>query len=225
LLVIEYQWSREHQRAVRTSLRSFCEWACGENIVDDNVALCLPKVRPAIPAPRPAPDRIWHELLAKATPRERVMALLAAEAGLRRAEVAQVNYDDLIEEIHGWSLIVRGKGSKQRVVPITARLAAEIRTYCGSCCYGYLFPGQIGGHISPRRVGQLISALMPDGYSIHKLRHRFSSRAYAGTRDLRALKEVLGHSSIATTEIYVATSSREMRLVAEAAGADSGDVA
>jgi integrase len=217
IIVIQQQWSVEHRKAIRSSLNSFFEWAIANGLADDNVSQCLPKVRQPMPKPRPAPDRVWDELLAAAPPRERVMALLAGEAGLRRGEIAVVHCDDLVEEMDGWSLIVHGKGGKQRVVPLTPSLAAEIRTFCGSRG-GYLFPGQIAGHISVQYVGVLLSRLMPPGWSAHTLRHRFASRGYAGTGNLRAVQEALGHSSVATTQRYTAVSSRDVRGVSDAAG-------
>jgi integrase len=173
-------------------------------------------VAAAKPRPRPATDRIWAELLDAAPPRERLMARLAGEAGLRRAEVALVHRDDLIDELAGPSLIVRGKGGKQRIVPLTSALADAIRRHEGD---GYLFVGQIDGHISPGHVGVLLSRLMPTGWSMHKLRHRYATRGYAGTGNLRAVQEALGHASVATTQRYVAVSSMELRSVSEAAAA------
>jgi integrase len=206
---------------VRTSLVSFCEWAQANAMMDQNPALQLPKVASTSPAPRPAPDEVWRDLLAAAPPRERLMARLAGEAGLRRAEVACAHRDDLLLDHGGWALIVHGKGRKQRVVPVTDSLAAAIHAHRER---GYLFPGGVDGHISAGYVGTLVSKLMPPGWTMHKLRHRFATRGYAGTGNLRAVQEALGHASVATTQRYTAVSSREVRSVAEAAG-DSGDVA
>ena len=66
-------------------------------------------------------------------------------------------------------------------------------------------------------MGELISALMPDGWTMHKLRHRYASRGYARTRNLRAVQLALGHASVATTERYTMVTSDEVRLVSEAA--------
>lgn len=207
-------WSNEHRRSLRSSLNSFYEWCNREGITDHNPVLCLPKVKTPSPKPKPAPDRVWEALIVAAKPRERMMAFLAAEAGLRRGEIARSHRDDLIEDYDGFSLIVKGKGGKQRVVPITDALAAEIRAYCK---HGYLFPGQIEGHLSVQYVGTLLSRLMPEGYTAHKLRHRYATRGFAGTRNLLALKEALGHVSVATTQRYVATAIPEVRAISEAA--------
>lgn len=208
------RWSNEHRKGVRASLISFFNYCVKMQIVAHNPAEQLPKVGPSVPRPRPAPDDVWFDLIEGAPPRERLMALLAGEAGLRRAEVAVVHVDDLIRDMHGWSLIVHGKGGRQRVVPLTESLAAEIRQFGA---HGFLFPGQIDGHISPGWVGTVISELMPDGWTMHKLRHRFATRGYAGTRNLRAVQEALGHASVATTQLYTAVSNDEVRSVAAAA--------
>lgn len=221
-LCSQYKWSNDHRKGLRTSLHSFYEWCIAQELATDNVAECLPKVRDSAPCPRPAPDWIWTELLEQATPRERLMALLAGEAGLRRSEVALSHRDDLFDDGIGSALIVHGKGGKQRIVPVTDRLASAIRAHCNR---GYLFPGQIvepgqtDGHISAHYVGKLIGDLMPDGWSMHKLRHRYATRGYAGTGNLRAVQEALGHASVATTQRYTAVSSSQVRSVSEAAGA------
>jgi len=211
-------WSAEHRKGVRASLRGFYQYLVERGLVAEDISTALPPVKAVLPRPRPATDDIWAQIMATAPPRQRLMARLAGEAGLRRAEVAQVHRDDLIADGSGWTLIVHGKGGKQRAVPLTASLTADIRDMASS---GYVFPGSIDGHISPMWVGASISKLMPDGWSMHKLRHRFATRGYAGTGNLRAVQEALGHASVATTQRYTAVSSREIRAVADAA-ADPG---
>ena len=208
------RWSNEHSRSLRSSLNNFYEWCRREGLTDHNPVVCLPKVKAPPAKPRPAPDHVWEDLLEHASPRERMMALLAAEAGLRRGEIARAQRDDLIEDYDGWSLIVHGKGGKQRVVPVTPSLAADIRSWCQR---GFLFPGQIDGHLSVHYVGILLSSLMPEGYTAHKLRHRYATRGYAGTRDIMALKEALGHASVATTQRYTAVAPPEVRAISDAA--------
>ena len=207
-------WSNDHRKGVRTSLISFFDWAADQGLTDGNPALPLPRVAASAPNPRPAPDDVWRELLAAAPPRERMMARLAGEAGMRRAEVAICHRRDLLRDVTGWALLVHGKGGRQRVVPITDNLADSIRTFCPA---GYLFPGQIDGHISDGHVGVLLSRLMPEGWSMHKLRHRFATRGLAGTGNLIAVQKALGHASVATTQRYTAVANHEVRAVAEAA--------
>lgn len=212
------RYSPEHRRGQRAALIGFYRWCVRAGVVAHNPAEGLPVVRVPLPAARPATDTIWRDLLAAARePRVILMARLAAEAGLRRAEVAAAHTDDLYDTTGGPELIVHGKGGKQRVVPITVSLADAIRTACPDG--GWVFPGAIDGHLSADRVGHLVSALMPPGWSMHKLRHRFATRGYAGTGNLRAVQEALGHASVATTQRYTAVSRDEIRRVAEAAAA------
>lgn len=73
--------------------------------------------------------------LRKATDGERLMLRLGAECGLRRFEIAKVHSRDAMRDLVGWSLVVVGKGDKQRIVPIGDDLALLIRS-----ANGYLFP-------------------------------------------------------------------------------------
>jgi integrase len=82
---------------------------------------------------------------------------------------------------------------------------------------GWLFPTGFGGHLGADCVGRLVSELMPPGWTMHTLRHRFATRAYRGTRNLRAVQVLLGHASIATTERYLSVDDSEIRAAAMAA--------
>lgn len=117
---------------------------------------------------------------------------------------------DLTHGQSGAELLVHGKGSRLRVVPISDDLTAAI---VDGGATGYLFPARGDGdrHLSPRYVGDLVGEVMPAGWTMHKLRHRFATRAYRGSRNLRAVQTLLGHSSVATTERYTAVDSDEIR--------------
>lgn len=205
-------WSREYRKSIRSSLVSFCAWCVQRDLMSVNLGEALPRVQAPRGTPRPASEQQWEDLLASAAPRERLMARLAGELGMRRGEVAAASLRDLIRDAGGWSLIVNGKGGKQRVIPVPDGLAREILQ---SCPGGYLFPNDRGGHLSPRYVGWLISHLL-EGASMHQLRHRFATCAYRQTHDLRALQRVLGHSSLATTERYVLGALSDERGIVEA---------
>lgn len=217
-------WSVETRRSYRNTAVSFFSWGCRAGHLDHDPAADLPVIRAARPSPRPAPDTAWNEALAAAQPRVRLMLRLAAEAGLRRAEIAQVSVRDLSVGPAGAALRVHGKGRKVRVVPVTDELAALIAAGPGGhtpalAAYGtgWLFPGEENGHLSARYVGDLIAAVLPDGWTAHTLRHRFATRAYRGSRNLRAVQTLLGHSSVATTERYTAVDDDEIRAAMMAA--------
>lgn len=205
-------WSVETRRSYRNTAVSFFGWAHRAGHLPTDPAADLPVMRAAAPAPRPAPDAAWSAAIAGANPRVRLMLRLAAEAGLRRAEIARVHRRDLTRGPAGAELLVHGKGGKLRVVPIGDDLAGAI-----AGAGGYLFSGDDDGHLSPRYVGKLMAGALPDHWTAHTLRHRFATRVYRGSRNLRAVQVLLGHSSVATTERYTAVDDDEVRAAAMAA--------
>lgn len=216
-------WATETRRSYRTTINGFFRWAYRHGHLDADLSYTLPRVKARKPMPRPTPERVWKEALLAADPRTSVMLQLAAH-GLRRAEVAVVSTHDLIPE--GPSLLVHGKGGKRRVVPITDRLAATIAAGAaghtpGAPTTGYLFPGNDDGHLSPRWVGTLCSRVLPDVWTMHSLRHRTATRAYAATHDIVAVQQLLGHDSIATTQMYTLVDEDRVRLAMLAATDDS----
>lgn len=223
----QIHWGIETRRGYRNTVVGFFRWCWTEGRLPDDLGAQLPTVKAAAPAPRPAPDRVWAATcLASDHPRVTLMLRLAVEAGLRRAEVAQVSTDDLIDGFDGAQLIVHGKGNRQRLIPITDELADAIRAGApghtpGSVDTGWLFPGNEDGHLSARYVGKLCAQAMPGVWTMHSLRHRFATNAYRGTRNLRAVQMLLGHSSVAVTERYTAVDDREIRAAMEAAACSS----
>lgn len=210
-------WRRETRRSVYASLRSFWGWAAGSGRCSMSPAEALPSVRPEPPMPRPTPETIYRDALAAAGERERLILQLAAHAGLRRAEIAQLGRSDLIEDLAGYSLIVHGKGGRDRLVPLPAWLAWAIRTRLDAVGGLWLFPGDVNGHLGPQTVGIVASRLLPDGWTLHSLRHRFATTAYAAERDLVSVQILLGHASVATTQRYVRPPDGALRRAVEAA--------
>ena len=135
------------------------------------------------------------------------MLLLAAYGGLRRAEIAALHHGDIVDGV----MRVHGKGGKVRTVPVHDRIASELPA--GD---GYLFPGRDHGHLSPGQVGRLMSDALGPGWTAHTLRHRFGTRLYAGSRDILQAQSLLGHSSPATTQRYVAAPDDGVRAAVNA---------
>lgn len=114
-------------------------------------------------------------------------------------------------------LILKGKGGRERLVPISDRARAAVAVWRAHVDAGraWLFPSG-KGHLSRVRLYQLIRALAaeagipPDRVSPHVLRHAFATHLLEGGADLRALQAMLGHADIATTEIYTHVDSRRL---------------
>jgi len=200
-------WSASTRRSVRTSVRGFYAWGQLTGQTVGNVAAMLPTVSVGIGQPRPAAESDVQVGLSNIDRRTRLMVRLGATVGMRCCEIAVVHTDDLVRDLLGVSLIVHGKGSKDRVVPLPDDVARAIE----QSGPGYIFPGRIDGHLSAGYVSKLISWALPTGTTGHQLRHRFASQAYLVERDIRAVQQLLGHASVATTQIYTAVPGGAMR--------------
>ncbi len=132
-------------------------------------------------------------------------------AGLRISEALGIRAGDAPVGERD-SVLVTGKGGKQRAVPVIAPVRAAIADYRAQCPYVLnddepLFVGARGGPLSARVVqlamAELRGALgLPDSATPHALRHSFATHLLAGGGDLRAIQELLGHASLSTTQIY-----------------------
>lgn len=206
-----HQWASSTRHSNRTTLRSFFGWMHASGRRGDNPAALLPKIRQQPGTPRPIPDQLLRDALEAVGERERLMLLLGATGGLRAGEISRVNVSDIMGQRDAYSLLVHGKGRKQRVVPLADSMARDLRDAGSANAGGWVFPGQINGHLSDGYVSKLMSRNLPDGWTAHTLRHRFASTAYAGSRDLRAVQELLGHTNVATTQIYTAVPDDSVR--------------
>lgn len=192
-------WSRSTARSYRTTFRSFFRWAHKTGRVTTDPAAELPPISVAPGIPRPAAEEAVHHGITTSDERTRLMVRLAAEVGLRCREIALVSRGDVARDADGYHLRVHGKGDKERIVPISDALAHRLLEHPA----GYIFPGRADGHLSAAYVSKLVSRALPAGVTAHPLRHRFASVAYVGSGgDIRAVQELLGHASVATTQIY-----------------------
>jgi integrase/recombinase XerC len=147
-----------------------------------------------------------------------VLSLLYG-AGLRISEALGIKRRDApIGQID--SITVIGKGQKMRAVPIIAPVRAAVEDYLALCPYsvapdGPLFVGAKGSALSPRMIQLTMERLrgalgLPDSATPHALRHSFATHLLAGGGDLRSIQELLGHASLATTQIYTAVDSTRL---------------
>jgi integrase/recombinase XerD len=127
-------------------------------------------------------------------------------------------------------LTVRGKGSKERLVPLSGAAVATLRDYLKArphflperATSPWLFPSHgTTGHLTRQRFGQLLkdaalkAGLDTSHISPHTLRHSFASHLLEGGADLRVIQELLGHSDISTTQIYTHVVNDSLRKLVE----------
>ncbi len=206
-------WGPCTRRSVRSTLKTFFRFLFISDRIGRNPAEFLPSVSAPLGRPRPAAENVIAEALLLADERVTLMIRLGANVGLRCCEIAAVHSSHLTRSPAGWSLRVNGKGSKVRVVPVSDSVAQAIIDR-GE---GYLFPGQLDGHLSAAYVSKLISRHLPPGVTAHQLRHRFASKAFRGDFNIRAVQELLGHASVVTTQIYTQVDDEDLRIAARAA--------
>lgn len=206
-------WSPETRKSARAAARGFFGWAHDTGLISRNPAADLPAVTVPPGTPRPAPDQaLERALLAAPGDREQLMLLMAAHAGMRRAEIAHAHTSWIIAD----TIHVAGKGGRSRIVPLTGQLADALKRRERANGPGYYFPGRIDGHLSPGHVGKILTELLGRDWSGHTLRHRFATRAYSKDRDLLAVQQLLGHSKPETTARYTAAPSDALRSAVDA---------
>jgi len=157
--------------------------------------------------------------------RDFCMVTLFLNCGMRLNELVSINLSDI--DFNERKLLLKGKGSKQRIIYINDSCIAALKTYINSRKNppeepDALFLSRKKRRISRRRVEQIIEKLMNEtglgnrGISPHKLRHTAATLMYQhGNADTLVIKEVLGHASISTTEIYTHLSDELKRSAAE----------
>ncbi|MFM6966262.1 MAG: site-specific tyrosine recombinase XerD, partial [Rhodoluna sp.] len=160
--------------------------------------------------------------------RDRAILELLYATGARISEIISLDLDDLVDPT---LLRVLGKGSKERIVPVgrfaqTALEAYLVRTRPLLAVNGRgtpaLFLNQRGGRLSRQSAWQIIhdasvAAKLPGEISPHTLRHSFATHLLEGGADVRVVQELLGHSSVATTQIYTLVTVDALREVYAAA--------
>ena len=154
-----------------------------------------------------------------------ILALLYG-SGLRISEALSVKRGEAPLRPND-ALRVRGKGNKERIVPVLPVVAAAIKAYLDQCPYrpnhdGLLFVGARGGPLNPRIVQRAMEKLrgalgLPATATPHALRHSFATHLLANGGDLRAIQELLGHASLSTTQIYTGVDTERLMAVYEKA--------
>jgi integrase/recombinase XerD len=223
-----------------SAIRQFYKFLYGENIRDDDPSGILDAPKKERPLPKTLSEVDISRLIALATQeaqapdpgrldRLRMLALieLCYATGMRVSELVSLPARVLAEE--GRYLIIRGKGAKDRLVPLTkaaisavAAYGEELRKVHGDKEFAFLFPANSATGYLPRQVfardlkslgarAGIRSAML----SPHVIRHAFASHLLANGADLRAVQELLGHSDISTTQIYTHVLDEKLRDLVE----------
>ncbi|ALJ20966.1 site-specific tyrosine recombinase XerD [Microbacterium sp. No. 7] len=154
--------------------------------------------------------------------RDRALLELLYATGARVSEVVQLDVDDLA---HGDVLRVRGKGSKERIVPVGSFARAAVDAYLARArpelsrrgrATPRLFLGARGAPLSRQSAWLVIRAAaeragLTAHVSPHTLRHSFATHLLQGGADVRVVQELLGHASVATTQIYTHVTADALR--------------
>jgi integrase len=112
-------------------------------------------------------------------------------------------------DLGGVSLLVHGKGARERVVPLPADFGAQLVARLSGD--RWLFPGGVDGHTSADWIGVKMKRALGGGHTAHSLRHSFATRLYGASRDLFVVQRFLGHSKPETTMGYVALADDALR--------------
>ena len=153
--------------------------------------------------------------------RDWALVVLIFGCGLRISEALSLKNIDVAGAPN--SLRIVGKGNKERIVPVLPAVNTAIEKYMKITPYGTrdndpLFRSVRGLPMSPRMAEKVIEHLrhylqLPDYVTPHALRHTFATALLAGGADLRSLQELLGHSSLSTTQLYTKVNMAEIKEV------------
>lgn len=218
---------------VMSSIRSFYRWLSDREGFDATVILAArsPRFRRTLPRPlsedaaRAMIDRVEAQAdAAWIAARDAAVLTLLWGCGLRISEaLALTGADAPLPEV----LRIRGKGGRERLVPVLAAATRAVNDYLRLCPHpqdrtGPLFRGARGGALNPRLVAKAMETAraglgLPATATPHALRHSFATHLLAAGGDLRTIQELLGHASLSTTQAYTAVDAARLMEVYDAA--------
>lgn len=210
---------------VVSSLRTFFEFLKTSGVLESSPAVSLhhpkkPKKLPIYLVPEEARRLLTlHPGLETEEVRNRTILILLVMSGIRLAELVGLDVNSVDTE--GGTVLVFGKGRKERLVPMNASLLAALKTWLASRPPGRdgcraLFLDAHGDRISRRTVQHLVKKAakelgLDQRLSPHKLRHTFATILHSEAVDLRDIQELMGHANIASTSIYTHTNVEKAR--------------
>jgi integrase/recombinase XerD len=220
----------------RSAVRQFYRFVLAEGWRADDPTARIEAPRRGRPLPRTLTREEARRLVEAAAAKDGAagarlgaMVEILYASGLRVSELVALPLAPFLGE--ATSLIVKGKGGKERLAPLNDAARAAVKAYLpfrpgflprGAKASPWLFPsrGQ-GGRLTARRFAQLLDAaardagLDPARVSPHVLRHAFATHLLEGGADLRVVQTLLGHADIATTQIYTHVTQDRLREVVE----------
>jgi integrase/recombinase XerD len=215
-----------HRKAA--CLRSFYRHLRREEAVEDDPAARLETPRRGKKLPEVLSYGEVQRLLAQprgddpVAVRDRALLELMYASGLRASETISLEVGD-VDLDHG-IVRARGKGSKERLVPIGGKAIAALRVYLRAARGKLLrareerklFVNFRGGPLTRQGLYKIVlrhaeSAGLGDRMSPHTLRHSFATHLLAGGCDLRSVQEMLGHADLSTTQLYTHLSGEELK--------------
>jgi integrase/recombinase XerC len=223
-----------------SAVRSFYRWMHRDERVDVNPARAVGSPRLPRTLPTYLDQHQAETLMALAVTRSHsgeftdvrnlAMIELLYSCGLRLSELRGIDLGDL--DLVSQQVKVRGKGRKERIVPLGDHAQRALRNYLvkrdvllgkvggngGRLARGAVFLSERGTRMSPRAIQHAIVGLLSAvdegaGLSTHSMRHTFATHMVDAGADLRAVQELLGHASISTTQIYTHTSVERLKKV------------
>ncbi len=209
-----------------SALKSFVTYARDMTGAEPGTAPRMrgPRIKKGLPRPI-TPDEASNMVATVATGasddwtglRDAAVLLLMYGAGLRIAEALSLKASDLPL---GETLVVTGKGNKQRVVPLLPVVRDAVTAYVAQCPFAIssdsaVFRGVKGGPLSQGMVQKAMARArralgLPDTATPHALRHSFATHLLGSGADLRSLQELLGHASLGSTQIYTQVDAAKM---------------
>ena len=212
------------------ALRSLYKWMAREGYVEQNPAALvatpkLPKKLPRVPTIEELNTVLDGEMPESASfpERDALIFELLYGCGIRNSELTGINLDDI-----RWSneaILIRGKGKKERFVPLGDAAAQAAKTYLKKrqeilaekkkSNNALLINLRDGQRLTSRSVGRIVKRIavsrgLPSDLHPHSLRHAFGTHLLEEGADLRAIQELLGHERLATTQRYTQLSTRHV---------------
>ena len=209
-----------------SSLKNFFKWLNKNKYIENTALSIIASPRQAKILPRALEVDDTFTFLERApdfskTPwqglRDTAVFTLLYGCGLRISEALSLNVGDISNENY---IRIKGKGNKERIVPLLPEVVESINAYLAQCPYKMrtgepLFLGARGERLLPRIVQRQMEKIrlalgLPDSITPHALRHSFATHLLANGTDLRSLQELLGHASLSTTQRYTDVNIEKM---------------